>query len=231
MVHISMTPISMSEADRSSITSAVEKAEALTDGEIVTIVTRRSDAYHDVGLHYAIACAFLVIALAAAFPNLFQHIYGWLLGAWHHELPLRTFLLLLLGHAIAKFLAVRYLLAIPALRMAFTPGATRSRRVRRRAVTLFRTAAEARTSGRTGVLIYLSLDEHRAEIVADSGISAKVDPDEWGEAMAVMLAEVREGRIGEGIARAVERVGAILAVHLPATGSNPNELPDRLIEL
>lgn len=221
----------MTDADRTLVTDAVVKAEMLTDGEIVTIVARRSDAYHDVGLHYAIACAFLVIALAATFPDFFQHIYGWLLGEWHHELPLRLFLMLLLGHSIAKFLAVRYLLAIPALRMALTPGATRSRRVRRRAVALFRTAAEARTAGRTGVLIYLSLDEHRAEIVTDSGISARVDPDLWGEAMAAMLAQVREGRIGEGMARAVERVGAVLAVHLPPTGTNPNELPDRLIEL
>ncbi|MET0361335.1 MAG: hypothetical protein ABW048_06240 [Sphingobium sp.] len=226
-----MARISMSEADQRLVTDAVARAEALTDGEIVTIVTRRSDAYHDVGLHWAIACAFLVIALAAALPDLFQHVYGWLLGEWHHELPLRLFLLMLLGHALAKFLAVRYLLAIPALRMAMTPGATRSRRVRRRAVALFRTAAEARTVGRTGVLIYLSLDEHRAEIVTDAGVSAHVDPDEWGEAMAAMLAEVREGRLGHGIARAVERVGAILARHLPPTGANPNELPDRLIIL
>lgn len=226
-----MARIRMTEADHGLVTDAVAKAETLTDGEIVTIVARRSDAYHDVGLHWAIACTFLVLALAAALPDLFQHIYGWLLGEWHHELPLRLFLIMLLGHALAKFLAVRYLLAIPALRMAMTPGATRSRRVRRRAIALFRTAAEARTMGRTGVLIYLSLDEHRAEIVADEGISAHVDPNEWGEAMAAMLAEVREGRPGLGMARAVERVGAVLARHLPPTGSNPNELPDRLILL
>jgi putative membrane protein len=226
-----MAQISMTEADRQLVSDAVTRAETLTDGEIVTIVARRSDAYHDVGLHWAIACAFLVLALAAAMPDLYQRIYGWLLGEWHHELPLRLFLLMLLGHAIAKFLAVRYLLAIPALRMAMTPGATRSRRVRRRAVALFRAAAEARTVGCTGVLIYLSLDEHRAEIVADRGISSRVDPDAWGAAMAALLAEAREGRIGSGMAHAVERVGAILAEHLPPTGTNPNELPDRLILL
>ncbi|MCE7797516.1 hypothetical protein LWE61_13265 [Sphingobium sufflavum] len=226
-----MARISLTPADSRLVSDAVALAEAQTDGEIVTIVARRSDAYHDVGLHWAIAAAFLVIALAAALPDLFQRVYGWLLGAWHHELPLRLFLLILLGHAIAKFLAVRYLLAIPALRMAMTPAATRSRRVRRRAVALFRAAAEARTTGRTGVLLYLSLDEHRAEIVADSAIASRVDPDEWGEAMAALLAEVRGGRVGPGMARAVERIGAILARHLPATGANPNELPDRLILL
>ncbi|HTH27848.1 MAG TPA: hypothetical protein VL918_05215, partial [Sphingobium sp.] len=206
-------------------------AEAHTDGEIVTIVARRSDAYHDVGLHWAIACAFLVIAAAATWPELYERIYMWLLGGWWHELPLRLFLTLLLGHAIAKFLAVRYILAIPALRMALTPASTRSRRVHRRAITLFRAAAESRTVRRTGILIYLSLDEHRAEIVADRAISDEVDPAIWGEAMAAMLEEVHAGRIGAGMARAVERVGAVLAEHLPRSESNPNELPDRVIEL
>ncbi len=49
--------------------------------------------------------------------------------------------------------------------------------------------------------------------------------------MAAMLVEVREGRVGPGLACAVERVGAILADHLPPTGTNPNELPDGLILL
>lgn len=226
-----MARISMSEAEHQLVTEAVRKAELGTDGEIVTIVARRSDAYHDVGLHWAILCAFLVIAAAAGWPDLFQRLYIALLGGWMHELPLRLFLTMLLGHAILKFLAVRYLLAIPALRMAFTPGATRSRRVRRRAVALFRTAAEARTVGRTGVLLYLSLDEHRAEIVADRAITERVDPAEWGDAMAAMLTEIRQDRIGEGMAAAVERIGVVLAHHLPRTAGDINELPDRLIEL
>ncbi|HEX7855963.1 MAG TPA: hypothetical protein VF503_19945 [Sphingobium sp.] len=226
-----MARISMTEAEHTLITDAVAKAEAQTDGEIVTIVARRSDAYHDVGLHWAILCAFLVFAAAAAWPDFFQSLYIRLLGGWQHELPLNLFLLLLLCHAVVKFLAVRYLLAIPRLRMVFTPGATKHRRVRRRAVSLFRTAAEARTVGRTGVLIYLSLDEHRAEIIADQGIAAAVEPSEWGEAMHALLAEARGDRIGQGMAHAIERVGVVLARHLPKTDGGANELPDRLIEL
>jgi putative membrane protein len=226
-----MARYEMTEADHRIVSEAVKKAEAHTDGEIVTIVARQSDAYHDVGLHWAIACAFLVIAAAAIWPDHYERIYMWLLGGWWHELPQRLFLTMLLGHVIATFLAVRYILAIPALRMAFTPRATRSRRVHRRAIALFRAAAEARTLRRTGILIYLSLGERRAEIVADSAISAEVDPAIWGDAMAAMLAEVREGRIGEGMARAVEQVGVVLAEHVPRIETNPNELPDRVIEL
>ncbi len=223
--------ISMTEADHRVVTDAVAAAELHTDAEIVTIVARRSDAYHDVGLHWAILAAFLVPAYAAAFPVHYQNLLIWLLGEWTHELPLRMLFLLLLGNMLLKFLAVRYLLAIPSLRMFFTPGATKSRRVRRRALLLFRTAAEARTARLTGVLLYLSLDEHRAEIVADEAIAAKVEPEAWGEAMAALIDEVKQGRIAEGMAKAVARAGLILAQHCPRTDDNPNELPDRLIEL
>jgi len=223
--------ISMTEADHDIVTSAVARAEEQTDAEIVTIVARRSDAYHDVGLHWAILCAFLVPVFAAAFPTFYQNMLIWLLGEWTHELPLRMLMILLLGNMILKFLAVRYLLAIPALRMWFTPGATKSRRVRRRALLLFRTSAEARTARLTGVLLYLSLDEHRAEIVADEAIASRVAPEVWGEAMAALVDEVRAGRIAQGMALAIEKAGVILSEHCPRSSSNPNELPDRLIEL
>jgi putative membrane protein len=222
---------SMSEADHAIVHDAVGKAEADTDAEIVTIVARRSDAYHDAGLHWAILCAFLVAGIAAAFPHAYESMILWILGGWEHEVALQTLLLFLLGHMLLKFLAVRYLLAIPALRMMFTPRSTKLRRVRRRAIELFRTAAESRTARLTGVLIYLSLDEHRAEIVADKSIADKVSPDVWGDAMAALIDEAKQGRIAEGMARAIEKAGIVLAEHCPKQSDNPNELPDRLIEL
>ena len=96
---------------------------------------------------------------------------------------------------------------------------------------LFRVGAERRTRGLTGILIYLSLAEHRAEIVADRAIADRVAPEAWGDAMAAMLAEVRDGDVAGGMAAAVEQVGTLLAAHFPKSDANPNELPDRLIEL
>jgi putative membrane protein len=221
----------MSEADHAIVTAAVAKAEAMTDAEIVTIVARRSDAYHDVGLHWAILAAFLVLAFAAAFPLWYEGAIIWATGGWEHVVPTQTLLLVLLGHMLFKFLAVRYLLAIPALRMALTPRSTKARRVRRRAVQLFRTAAESRTARLTGLVLYLSLDEHRADIVVDEAIAAKVSPDIWGEAMAALIDEAKAGRVAQGMALAVEKAGPILAEHCPKSRDNPNELPDRLIEL
>jgi putative membrane protein len=117
------------------------------------------------------------------------------------------------------------------LRLALTPGATKSRRVRRRAIELFKAAAERRTIGRTGVLIYLSVAERRAEIVADEAITKVTSPETWGEAMAALLVEVKQGRVADGMVAAIERVGGVLAEHFPRSSTDTNEIPDKLIEL
>lgn len=223
--------IHLSQADHALVSAAVAQAEAHTSGEIVTIVARRSDSYHDVGLSWAAAAMFVALAFAAAFPVHLRAFLSTLLLDWEHELADWKLLMGLLGLLILKFLVVRYLLAIMPLRMLVTPRATKARRVRRRAILLFRTAAEARTTGRTGVLLYLSLDEHRAELVADRAINEKVAPEVWGDAMAALIAAIRDGRPGEGLAEAVRRVGLVLAEHFPRADDDINELPDRLIEL
>jgi putative membrane protein len=73
--------------------------------------------------------------------------------------------------------------------------------------------------------------ERRAEIVADEAILKVTDDHVWGEAMAALLTEVREGRPGDGIVAAIDRVGAVLAEHFPRAAADINEIPDKLIEL
>jgi putative membrane protein len=129
------------------------------------------------------------------------------------------------------FLIVRYALAWMPLRMVLTPGKTKSRRVRRRAIDLFRASCELKTQGRTGVLLYVSLAERRAEIVADQAIASQVEPEVWGDAMVALVDKLRARQPGEGIALAVEMIGAVLAPLLPPGTDNPDELPDRVVEL
>ncbi len=220
-----------SEADHALVTEAVAIAERSSDGEIVTIVAPRSDAYHDVGLHYAVLAMLLVPTAGAVIP---QAWIDWLLAlifGWNASLSFRLLMLLLVVGMAIVFLVVRFGFAWMPLRMALTPASTKTRRVRRRAVELFRAGTEKRTKGRTGILLYLSLLEHRAEIVADEAIHGRVEPDEWGEAMAALVDGVKAGRPGEGMALAVAKIGEVLARCLPPTLDNPNELPDRLIEL
>ena len=73
--------------------------------------------------------------------------------------------------------------------------------------------------------------ERRAEIIGDEAITKVTTPETWGEAMAALLVEVKQGRVGDGSVAAVERVGAVLAEHFPRSTSDTNEIPDKLIEL
>jgi putative membrane protein len=220
----------ITDADRARVAAAIADAEKTTDGEIVAILADQSDAYHDVALHWALLAALLALAVIAAWPLVFLGCLDRLTG-WHEAHDPRTLLTILLVILVLKFLVARLLLTWRPLRLALTPRATKARRVRRRAVLLFKAGTERRTATRTGVLLYLSLAEHRAEIVVDETIHAKVPPEAWGAAMAALVTAVRENRAGDGMVAAVSAIGAILADALPFTGTDPNELPDRLIEL
>ncbi|CAN5386569.1 hypothetical protein BH09PSE3_BH09PSE3_19110 [soil metagenome] len=219
------------EAERQAVSDAVKVAESGTSGEIVTIVADRSDSYHDAGLHYAVLAMFVALAVFAAWPDFIVSVIGLASGGWVHEPSLMRILTVLWVVLALLFLIVRYGLAYMPLRLALTPKVTRRRRVRRRALELFKVGTEGRTTGRTGILIYLSLGEHMAEIIADRAIHSVVPEAEWGDAMTALVAEVREGRIADGMIAAIEKVGAILSGHLPRADDDKDELPDRLIEL
>ncbi len=221
----------LSEEDHRKVSQAIAAAEADSAGEIVAVATPESDSYHDVALHWAVAAMLLVLAWAAWRPDWLQTAYETVISGWQVEPSLGQLLTFLMMLAVLKCLAVLLILKGQPLRLALTPGATKHRRVRRRAIAVFKAAAERRTTGRTGILIYLSMAEHRAEIVADEAILKVTGAETWGEAMAELLAGVREGRIGDGLVAAIERVGAVLAEHFPRSSEDRNEIPDKLIEL
>lgn len=220
----------LSTEDHARVSAAIAAAEAKSDGEIIAITADQSDAYHDVGLHYAVLVLFLVLAFFAAMPH---QLVAWhdRLSGWSAEPGHRELLTLLLFFALLKFLAVLFLMKLRPLRMLLTPGSTKTRRVRRRAIMLFKAGAERRTIGRTGILIYLSMAEHRAEIVGDEAITRVTTPETWGDAMTALLTHVKAGRPSDGIVAAVEMIGEVLAEHFPKSSEDSNEIPDKLIEL
>jgi putative membrane protein len=221
----------LSEAEHDAVSAAVSAAEANTSGEIVTVVTDRSDGYTDVALVWAAIVAFTAIAVLTAFPNFYLGLVDQVLGKWNAEWTPRGIFGLALFVGILKFLGMWLIQLWQPLKFFLIPGPIKSHRTNARAVQIFKVGTDRRTTGRTGILIYLSMRERRAEIVADEAITSKVSPDVWGEAMAAMLAELKRGSCGAGVVAAVERVGKVLAEHLPREVDDVNELPDRLIEL
>ena len=221
----------ISAGDREKIAGAIAAAETNTSGEIVAVATPISDAYHDVALHWALLPLFAVLAWAAWRPTALAWWYNALFGGWHPDPTQSELLTLLMVFAALKFTVALLILKWMPLRLLLTPGATKHRRVRRRAIAIFQAAAAGRTAGKTGILIYLSLAERRAEIIADEAILKLTDDHTWGEAMQELIEHVRAGRIGDGICAAVERVGVVLSEHFPRSTDDSNEIPDKLIEL
>ena len=105
-------------------------------------------------------------------------------------------------------------------------GLLRSQTPRQRAIELFGQLGVWDTEHNSGVLIYLQLIDRRVEIVADRGIDARVGDTFWKAACARLEASFRDGQYEQGVVRALDEITAALAEHFPATGDNPDELPN-----
>jgi len=84
------------------------------------------------------------------------------------------------------------------------------------------------TRDRTGILIYVSLLEHRVEVLADRGIDRHVEDGTWDEVVRLILDGVRKRRAEEGLCKAIERCGTILAAQFPPRPDDDDELENRL---
>jgi uncharacterized membrane protein len=98
---------------------------------------------------------------------------------------------------------------------------------RERAAEVFSLLRVWDTEQNSGVLIYLLLAERDVEIVADRGLAAKVQPEEWRRICEVMEDSFRKGMFEAGAIEGVRAVGELLARHFPSGREQINELPNR----
>ena len=87
------------------------------------------------------------------------------------------------------------------------------------------------TAERTGILIYVALADRRVEIVADDGINRKVAQSELDHLAQHVVIAARSGTLADGLVSAVNGAGRLLSRHFPPSAANPNELPDRVVEI
>lgn len=98
---------------------------------------------------------------------------------------------------------------------------------RERAIELFSQLRVWDTEGNSGLLIYLLLADRAVEIVADRGIAARVDPQEWRKICLQLELAFRQSNYEDGALECVQAATRHLAAHFPAGACNSNELPDR----
>jgi putative membrane protein len=129
------------------------------------------------------------------------------------------------------FLALLALAWHPKVRMALVPKSIANANAKRRASEQFLAQNLHTTTGRTGVLLFVSVAEQRVEIIADSGIDARVEKGTWQKIVDDLTRDIGAGRTTGGFVHAIQRIGAHLSEHFPPGSIDPNELPDHLIVL
>ncbi|MBI5555008.1 MAG: TPM domain-containing protein [Elusimicrobia bacterium] len=98
-----------------------------------------------------------------------------------------------------------------------------------RAKELFYQIGMDKTSGKTGVLIYLATREKLFAIIGDEGINKVVPANFWDEVRDIMQEHFRNDRFAEGLEEAIKRVGEKLKVYFPYQVDDKNECPDEII--
>ena len=189
------------EEEHARIREAVAAAERATAGEIVPYVVQRSGQY-EVAIWRG---AGLLALLAATVALLVAYQYdGWGLG-WLYSTG-GALLVVLLG-ALAGGLLVAF---VPALRRRLAGEERLSEQVHRRASLAFLEEEVFDTRDRTGILLFVSLFEHRIEVLGDAGINAKVRPEEWVEVVDRIRHGIRAGRLADGLVDAIGKCGELL---------------------
>jgi putative membrane protein len=200
--------MSISAQDHERIASAIRSAEAKTSGEIVCVLARTSS--HATALPVVIAAA-----AALALP--------WLLVDFTAMTVHR-----ILSLQVIVILALLVLLCLPRVRVVLMPRKARRAIAHRVAMEQFVSRGLARARDRSGILIFVSLAERYARIIADEGIAARVPQAEWQAAIDALVAHMRDGRIADGFITAIDLCGDKLAQHFPRAGASHDGLPDRI---
>jgi putative membrane protein len=201
----------MDSDDRDAVAEAVRQAESLTAGEIVVVIDRAASSYRSVPVVIALALSLLV---------------PWPLLAITATSAPRIFLIQLVCAALLLALLLWY-----GRGGRFVPGFVKRGRAHDVALREFTARGLTLTRGRTGVLLYVALQERYAEIVADAGIDGKVDEETWRGVVTPLLEAARQDRLREGLIEAVGAVGRILAQHAPPAADDVDELPNKVVLL
>ncbi|HEY6230234.1 MAG TPA: hypothetical protein VIW64_03125 [Pyrinomonadaceae bacterium] len=195
------------EASRVALTDCVKQIETTSDAEVVLIVRARSGSYRHADYLFGAALAFVGLLFLLFLPLDFHEYW----------VPIDVVLLFAGG----AFLSSRS----NWLRRLLTSETWRSAAVRQGAAAMFYEAGIANTSAEMGLLVYLSILERRLELIADRGILKGVNALEWNE-LVFELHEAGRKPEPQSLQDGLQKLGGLLAKHLPASGENPNELPD-----
>jgi putative membrane protein len=207
-----LASVFLSQNEQKKIIEAVKEVERITSGEVVPMVVSAS-------YHYPLSNVIGGLTLSLVLSIAVCLITGYD-GMWSF-LGIATPLFILMHQMVKAF--------YPLKRM-FISDREIDEEVEEAALKNFYAHGLYRTRDETGVLIFISVFEHRVRVLADRGINRVVPASTWDEIVAIITDGIRKKQQGEAIVRAVVRVGEILKSSFPVRPDDRDELKNLIIE-
>ena len=208
----------VSQTDQERIKKTVAAVEQKTSGEVVCMIVPSS-------YHYPLASVFGATTVALPLSLLCTHfIGGWIwIGTQNMWLFIGLFTILF---TLGGWLFNRF----PLLKHPFISRREINAEVEEAAITAFFRQGLYRTRDANGVLLFISIFEHRVWLLADKGIHAKVPDNEWKSLVDRITQGIFSGRAVGAICDAIEVIGELLQSHYPIRSDDTNELNNLIIE-
>ena len=193
---------------RKRVGDAVEVIERDIEVEVVVTVRKRSGHYRRTDLYTGAMLAYAMLLFMLFYPQPFD-------TEW---MPVDVVVAFLFG--------VAFSLEVSAFRRAMTPKSLLDEAVRLAAHSAFYTLGVSRTTGRTGVLVFVSMFERRVLVVPDVGVNPEALGPEWASAALALSSSLRDGPDFELFLSALGGLKAPLTKGLPVigTGGHKNQL-------
>ncbi|MFC1891185.1 TPM domain-containing protein [Thermodesulfobacteriota bacterium] len=207
----------LSESDREKIKAAVSDAEKLTSGEIVPMVV--SSSYH-----YPVSD--IAGAVTIALP--LSVILTILLGGWLW-LGTNNMWLFIPVFAVTSFIFHQIVKHTLWLKRLFVSKREMNEEVEEAAITGFFNQGLYRTRDETGVLVFISIFEHKVTVLADRGINEKVREGQWDNMVEIIVGGIKQGKQADAICEAVKEIGQLLQSSFPVREDDKNELNDLIV--
>ncbi len=201
----------LTEAERKQVEGRIAKAEERTSGEIVVMIAPTSHHYHDATLLGS---------------SLFAVLTGLLVSLLSGKEHFWFFLAVFAGSFVILNELFRRVLPLKRL---FVNRADMKEEVEEAAIRSFYRSGINRTAMHTGILVYISLFEHKVRVIADQGINAKVAEGTWQELVDTITQGFQNRQHAAALSAAIDRCGDILAPHFPRRDDDINELSNTII--
>ena len=200
-----------SEQDKKNISEAIRQIELSTSGELVPVVSNKSNNYYFQRLIFSVFFSYFIAEALLFIPYFFVKL---------------EFILLI---HLAIFLILFSITSLDFVTRRIVTKKQKYKAVKKQALAAFYSNELYETSDRTGILIYISLLEKQVVVLGDKGINSKLHESSWEDVVKIIISGIKSKSIANGLIEGIKACTELLKTHFPIKANDVNEIKNELI--